>query len=119
MIAKGILRHPRVTLALTALSVAAGLFCMRRLPVEEFPNVAPPSFQVTARADGLNASDANRAVAVPLEEAFLDLPGVLYRSSVCTDSGFCQCDVTFRTGVSPCTKSRRRFAGWKAGCRRR
>ena len=101
MIAKGILRHPRVTLALTALSVAAGLFCMRRLPVEEFPNVAPPSFQVTARADGLNASDANRAVAVPLEEAFLDLPGVLYRSSVCTDSGFCQCDVTFRTGVSP------------------
>ena len=66
MIAKGILRHPRVTLALTALAVVAGLFCMRQLPIEEFPGVMPPSFQVTARADGFNASDAYRAVARPL-----------------------------------------------------
>ena len=100
MIARGIVRHPRVTFALTALAVAVGLFCMRRLPLEVFPDVAPPTFQLVVHADGLDAVGASHSVAAPIEEAFADVPGVLYHSSSCTDDGICRCDVTFRSDVS-------------------
>ena len=100
MIARGIVRHPRATFALTALAMAFGLFCMRRLPLEEFPDVAPPAFQLVAHAAGLDAVGASRSVAAPLEEAFADVPDVLYHSSTCTDDGTCRFDVTFRSDVS-------------------
>ena len=100
MIARGIVRHPRVTFALTALAVAIGLFCMRRLPLEVFPDVAPPTFQLVVHAEGLDAVGASRSVAAPLEEALADVSGVLYHSSSCTDDGVCRCDVTFRSDVS-------------------
>lgn len=101
MIAKGVLRHPRVTIALTALAIAAGLFCLRILPIESFPSVAPLTFQVTAVTEGLGAEETGRLVAGPLENAFADLPDVMYHSSFCSDDSSCRCSITFKSGVSP------------------
>ena len=80
MIVRGILNRPRVTLALTALFVMMGALCMRYLPVEKFPSVAPPTFRIKADIMGLDATEADSIIATSLSKAVSDIPDVLYYS---------------------------------------
>ena len=59
----------------------AGLIAMTRLPISEYPEVVPPSVQVTAQFPGANPITVADTVATPLEEQFGEIPGLTQMTS--------------------------------------
>ncbi|MGB6935585.1 MAG: efflux RND transporter permease subunit, partial [Xanthobacteraceae bacterium] len=65
----------------------AGLIAMTRLPISEYPEVVPPSVQVTAQFPGANPETVADTVATPLEEQINGVENMLYMSSNSTADG--------------------------------
>jgi multidrug efflux pump len=81
--------------------IVAGLIAMMRLPVAEYPNVAPPLVVVSARFPGANPRVIADTVAAPLEEQINGVEGMLYLSSLATTDGNLSLTVTFAIGTDP------------------
>ncbi|MFI3263086.1 MAG: efflux RND transporter permease subunit [Rikenellaceae bacterium] len=77
---------------------AIGLFL---LPVEQFPEIAPPTISVSASYAGASAETALRSVAVPLEEAINGVEDMLYMTSTTTSIGSVSISIYFRQGTDP------------------
>lgn len=77
----------------------AGLVSMFRLPVSEYPEVAPPSVVVSANFPGASPAVISETVATPLEEQINGVEGMLYMSSLATTDGNMQLTVTFKIGT--------------------
>ncbi|MGA3034871.1 MAG: efflux RND transporter permease subunit [Terracidiphilus sp.] len=80
--------------------ILAGAICIPTLPVEMYPNLAPPVVSVTANYVGADAQTVEKAVTIPLEESINGVEGMRYISSSSTNSGTCQISITFRTGYN-------------------
>src|SRR5579863_1089451 len=80
------------------LIILAGAICIPNLPVEMYPNLAPPVVSVTANYVGADAETVEKAVTIPLEEAINGVEGMRYISSSSTNSGSAEIDITFQTG---------------------
>lgn len=79
----------------------AGLISMFLLPVSEYPEVVPPSVQVTANFPGANPAVISETVAAPLEEQINGVENMLYMQSLATADGLMQLTVTFQIGTDP------------------
>jgi len=77
----------------------AGLISMFRMPIAEYPEVTPPSVQVTAIFPGANPAVISETVASPLEEAINGVEGMLYMNSLASTDGTMQLTVTFKIGT--------------------
>ncbi len=71
------------------------------LPVAQFPDIAPPSVQVTASYPGANAGVAARSVATPLEEAINGVENMTYMTSSAGNDGSVAINVFFKLGTNP------------------
>src|SRR5687767_11308635 len=71
------------------------------MPIAWYPQVAPPTVQVTAVYTGANANTVETAVTTPLEQAINGVEGMLYMSSSSTNSGFSQITITFDVTRDP------------------
>jgi HAE1 family hydrophobic/amphiphilic exporter-1 len=80
------------------LIILAGAICIPNLPVEMYPNLAPPIVSVTAVYVGADAETVEKAVTIPLEESINGVEGMRYISSSSTNSGVSQITITFQTG---------------------
>ena len=80
------------------LIILAGAICIPNLPVEMYPNLAPPIVSVTAVYVGADAETVEKAVTIPLEESINGVEGMRYISSSSTNSGVSQISITFQTG---------------------
>ena len=69
------------------LIILAGAICIPNLPVEMYPNLAPPVVAVTAVYVGADAETVEKAVTIPLEESINGVEGMRYISSSSTNSG--------------------------------
>src|SRR2546421_8882107 len=69
------------------------------LPLAQYPEVAPPTVQVTASYPGANAQTVRDTVAAPIEEQVSGVEGMLYMSSTSTNDGTYSLTVPFRAGV--------------------
>ena len=75
--------------------ILAGALAIPQMPIAQYPQVAPPTVQVTAVYTGANAETVETAVTTPLEQAINGVEGMLYMSSSSTNSGIASVTVTF------------------------
>src|SRR5690606_39013867 len=71
------------------------------LPVTLFPDIAPPTVQVTATYPGANAEVVARAVATPIEEAVNGVENMTYMTSTSSNDGTMTLNVFFKVGTDP------------------
>ncbi len=72
-----------------------GAIALFQLPISEYPEVSPPSVQVSASFPGANPSVIAETVATPLEEAISGVEDMMYFKSVAGSDGVLQLTVTF------------------------
>ena len=77
----------------------AGGVAVFTLPVAQYPDVTPPTVQVTALYPGANATTVRDTVAAPIEEQVSGVEGMMYMSSQCTNDGAYTLTVTFKLGM--------------------
>jgi hypothetical protein len=78
----------------------AGIASIAVLPIAQYPDVAPPTIQVTATYPGANAMIVGDTVATPIEQEVNGVERMLYMSSKCTNDGQMNLDVTFELGTN-------------------
>jgi HAE1 family hydrophobic/amphiphilic exporter-1 len=89
------LRRPVFAAVCSILIVLSGLVSLLRLPVEWYPNLAPPQVQVTANYLGASAETVEDTVTTPLEQAINGVEGMRWMTSSSTNSGQASITVTF------------------------
>lgn len=93
--------RPIFAAVLSSLILMAGLVCMFKLPISEYPDVVPPSVQVTAQFPGASPKVVAETVATPLEEQINGVENMLYLSSQASVDGALTITVTFKLGTDP------------------
>lgn len=93
--------RPVLANVIALLTVILGLVALVGLPVAQYPNVVPPSVQVTARYPGANAETIVHDVALPIEQKVNGVEGMLYMQSTSTSDGTYALTVTFAIGTDP------------------
>jgi multidrug efflux pump len=93
--------RPRFAAVLSILIFLLGALAIFRLPVSEYPEVAPPQIVVRAQFPGANPRVISETVATPLEEQISGIENMLYFESQATADGGMSLTVTFKIGTSP------------------
>ena len=89
------IRRPIMASVCSLVIILAGVIAIPTLPIEQFPELAPPQVQVTAVYNGANAQTVETAVTIPLEQAINGVEGMQYITSSSGNDGSCAITVTF------------------------
>lgn len=81
--------------------VLLGLISLSRLPSTQFPDIAPPTINVSGSYPGGNSESVTRSVIIPLEEAINGVEGMEYINSTAGNDGFFSVTVVFKLGTNP------------------
>ncbi|HEX9706954.1 MAG TPA: multidrug efflux RND transporter permease subunit [Steroidobacteraceae bacterium] len=92
--------RPILATVLSTLILVSGLIAMPSLPISEYPDVVPPSVQVTATYPGANPRTIAETVASPLEEAVNGVENMIYMKSTASSDGQMSLTVTFKGGTN-------------------
>src|ERR1700709_1469285 len=99
MISKFFIERPVLSNVIAILMVLPGAAWIFRLPVAEYPNVVPPTVQVTTRYPGASAQTVIDTVALPIEEQVNGVEDMLYMQSYSAADGTYSLTVTFKIGT--------------------
>jgi len=92
---------PVIATVVSIMLVILGAVGLMGLPIQQFPDIAPPVVQVSANYPGANAETMVRAVAPPLEEAINGVENMTYMSSTSSNDGTLTISVYFKLGTDP------------------
>jgi len=92
---------PVIATVVSIMLVILGLVGLMDLPIQQFPDIAPPVVQVSANYPGANAETLVRAVAPALEEAINGVENMTYMSSTSSNDGTLTISVYFKLGTDP------------------
>lgn len=101
MFSEFFIRRPRFAAVISLALMIAGIICAFRLPVRQYPEVAPPKVEIWTTWPGADARSLMQSVGVPIEEAVNGVDDMLYMSSSANNSGYYDLSVTFRVGTDP------------------
>src|SRR6266700_2465707 len=99
MFSRFFIDRPIFATVISVVIVLAGLVAYSALPIAQYPEVTPPTVQVTAVYPGANAQTVRDTVAAPIEEQVSGVEGMMYMSSRCTNDGNYTLTVTFKLGM--------------------
>ena len=81
------------------MTVILGIVALLNLPVERYPNITPPTIQVTANYPGASAQVMSDTVAAPLEQQINGVENMIYMTSTSSSNGSYSLTVTFEVGT--------------------
>jgi len=99
MISRFFIRRPIFASVISIVIMIAGVVSQSGLPVSKFPEITPPTVQVTAFYPGANAQVVSETVAAPIEQEVNGVEDMLYMSSNSADDGSYTLNVTFEIGT--------------------
>src|SRR2546430_8163316 len=99
MFSRFFIDRPIFATVISVVFVLAGVVAWGTLPVAQYPEVTPPTVQVTALYPGANSQTVRDTVAAPIEEQVSGVEGMMYMSSRCTNDGAYNLIVTFKLGT--------------------
>ncbi len=99
MISKFFIERPVLANVLAILMIVIGAVALYGLPVAQYPEVVPPTVQVTTRYPGASARTVIDAVALPIEQQVNGVDGMLYMQSYAGADGSYTLTVTFKIGT--------------------
>lgn len=98
---KRFIQRPVLSTVISIIIVILGILGYNALPVSLYPEIAPPTIQVSATYPGANAETVLNSVVAPLEEQINGVEGMTYISSSASDNGSAQIQVFFELGTDP------------------
>ncbi|MEJ5962623.1 efflux RND transporter permease subunit [Pedobacter immunditicola] len=98
---KKFIDKPVLATVISVILVILGILGLVRLPLQQFPDIAPPAVQVMALYPGANAETVLRAVAPSLEESINGVENMSYMSSTASNDGSLVITVYFKLGTDP------------------
>ena len=93
--------RPILACVISLLMVLVGIIGLASLPLEQFPEIAPPTVRIMASYTGANAETVQKSVVVPLEEAINGVEGMMYMTSSASNNGTASIGIFFRQGTDP------------------
>lgn len=94
------IKRPVLSTVISILTVILGLIGLVSLPIEQYPDIAPPTVQVGAYYTGANAETVMNSVLAPLEEQINGVEGMTYMTSAATNTGSASITVYFKQGMN-------------------
>ena len=95
------IKRPVLSTVISILIVILGLLGLLTLPIEQYPNIAPPTVHVSTTYQGANAQTVLNSVIAPLEEQINGVENMDYMTSTATNTGSASISVYFKQGVDP------------------
>ncbi|WP_138464235.1 efflux RND transporter permease subunit [Poseidonocella sp. HB161398] len=101
MFSRFFIARPVLANVIALVAVLAGAVALLRLPVAQYPDVVPPTIQVSTRYPGASAQTLAETVGQVVESAVNGTPGMLYMQSTSSNDGSYALTVTFAVGTDP------------------
>ena len=95
------IERPVLSTVISVLIVLLGILGLVKLPIAQYPDISPPTVQVSANYAGANADVVLKSVIVPLEQQINGVQGMTYISSSATNTGSASISVYFAVGTDP------------------
>ncbi len=95
------IHRPVLAIVISLLITLLGVLALLRLPMAQFPAIAPPEVNVTIEYTGANAETVTKAAIVPLERSINGVPGMKYMSSDAGNDGVGVVQILFEIGTDP------------------
>ncbi|WP_297905584.1 efflux RND transporter permease subunit [uncultured Parabacteroides sp.] len=95
------IERPVLSAVISITIVVAGIIGLFTLPVEQYPDIAPPTVMVSTTYFGANAETMQKSVVAPLEEAINGVENMTYMTSTATNSGTATITIYFQQGTDP------------------
>lgn len=98
---KTFIERPVLSTVISIIIVVLGIIGLATLPVEQYPDIAPPTVQVSATYPGANADVVQNSVVIPLEEQINGVEGMTYMTSTAMNNGMATIRIFFKQGINP------------------
>jgi HAE1 family hydrophobic/amphiphilic exporter-1 len=98
---KRFIDRPVLSTVISILIVLLGFLGVLKLPIAQYPDISPPTVQVSATFAGANADVVLKSVIVPLEQQINGVPGMTYIASTASNTGAASISVYFAVGTDP------------------
>jgi multidrug efflux pump subunit AcrB len=95
------IKRPVMAFSISVLILVIGFISLFTLPVEQYPDIAPPTVYVSANYTGADAEAVLNSVIMPLEESINGVENMMYISSTATNAGSATIQVYFKQGTDP------------------
>ena len=95
------INRPVLSTVISIVIVILGTLGLISLPITQYPDIAPPTVQVSTTYTGANAQTVLNSVIAPLEESINGVENMDYMSSTATNTGSATIQITFKQGTDP------------------
>lgn len=95
------INRPVLSTVISVLIVILGVLGLISLPITQYPDMAPPTIEVSTTYQGANAQTVLNSVIAPLEEQINGVENMDYMSSTATNTGSADITITFKQGTDP------------------